>query len=306
MELKKDYKKFVENYLPFEWEIDKSDRYRGQHSFEIGFKRFFYVFKFLKRLQTVNPNPKIIDVGSYPGNMIKLCQHIFRTYPKYLSVGLDLDDHFVSEVKNYNVECLDTEIDPNFPASKETKEWNVDNFDVCLLLDTIEHLVNPTFCLDKINKSLKVGGHILLTTDNISNFLYVIKMILKGESPNVNFILSSMFYIGNHRPHHREFSKKELEFLLKHSGFEVIEHEYFDREQGEFFVENKKLKKRKDLRFKALLVNSIKNFANLIPHFRNHQIILAKKTQNINDIQRMEPTSSKSKWMQYRLKKLGY
>ena len=48
-----------------------------------------------------------------------------------------------------------------------------------------------------------------------------------------------MFYIGNHRPHHREFSKRELEFLLKHSGFEVIEHEYFDREQGEFFVENK-------------------------------------------------------------------
>ena len=78
MELKKDYKKFVENYLPFEWEIDKSDSYRGQHSFEISFKRFFYVFKFLKRLQTVNPNPKIIDVGSYPGNMIKI--FLFKVY----------------------------------------------------------------------------------------------------------------------------------------------------------------------------------------------------------------------------------
>ena len=201
----------MEDYLPFEWEVDKSDiknRYYGQHSFEIGFKRFFYVFKFLKKLKAVNSSPKIIDVGSYPGNMIKLCRHIFTKYPKYLSVGLDLDNYFTKEVKNYGVECLDTEIDPNFPGSKETKKWNVDSFDLCLLLDTIEHLVNPTFCLDKINKSLKVGGHILLTTDNISNFMYVIKMILKGESPNVNFILSSMFYIGNHRPHHREFSKR--------------------------------------------------------------------------------------------------
>ena len=45
MELKKEYVKFVEDYLPFEWEVDKSDiknRYYGQHSFEIGFKRFFW------------------------------------------------------------------------------------------------------------------------------------------------------------------------------------------------------------------------------------------------------------------------
>ena len=43
MEIKKEYIKFVENYIPFEWEIDKSDiknKYYGQHSFEIGFKRF--------------------------------------------------------------------------------------------------------------------------------------------------------------------------------------------------------------------------------------------------------------------------
>ena len=51
--------------------------------------------------------------------------------------------------------------------------------------------------------------------------------------------------------------------------------------------------KKEDLRFKAFWSILSKIFANLIPHFRNHQIILAKKTENINDIQRMEPTSSK-------------
>ena len=49
-------------------------------------------------------------------------------------------------------------------------------------------------------------------------------MIIRGESPNVNFILSSKFYIGNNRPHHREYSKSELKFLLEYSGFEILEH----------------------------------------------------------------------------------
>ena len=41
-------------------------------------------------------------------------------------------------------------------------------------------------------------------------------MILKGNSPNVHPVLSSLFYHGNHRPHNKEFSKNELEFLLNY------------------------------------------------------------------------------------------
>ena len=36
--------------------------------------------------------------------MIKLCRHIFTKYPKYLSVGLDLDNYFTKEVKNKSLE----------------------------------------------------------------------------------------------------------------------------------------------------------------------------------------------------------
>ena len=73
-------------------------------------------------------------------------------------------------------------------------------------------------------------------------------MIIKGESPNVNFILSSKFYIGNNRPHHREYSKSELKFLLEYSGFEILEHEFFDREQGDYHIKNKKIIKKKKIK----------------------------------------------------------
>ncbi len=310
MNTEKEFKSFVENYSPFPWELNPEEIreiFSGQHTFEIGYKRFFHVYKYLKEINKKISNPKIIDVGSFPGNMIKLCKYAFGSYSKYYSLGLDIDTDFISEVSKYNVECLDTEIDPQFPGAKNPKNWNLSNLDVCLLLDTIEHLVNPTYCLDKINNSLKSNGYLLITTDNISNFFYILKMIIRGESPNVNFILSSKFYIGNNRPHHREYSKSELKFLLEYSGFEILEHEFFDREQGDYHIKNKKIiRKRKKLNYKGFISEKIKSLVNVVPHLRNHQVVLARKKSNLEDLNRFQPTHSKEKWLEYRLKTLGY
>jgi 2-polyprenyl-3-methyl-5-hydroxy-6-metoxy-1,4-benzoquinol methylase len=310
MNIKDEYKNFVENYKPFPWEIDKDeirDLYANQNTFEINYKRFFYVFKKLKEIKNIIKNPSILDVGSYPGNMIKMCEYIFNKYSNFVSIGLDLDQTFISEVKKLNVDCINTEIDPEFPHAKEVKEWNLKNFDICLLLDTVEHLVNPVYCFDNANKSLKIGGYLILTTDNITNFSYILKMLLRGESPNIKFILSSFFYIGNHRPHHREFSKDELFFLLEYSGFKILNHEYFNREQGNYFVVKKKLiKKKKSFNLKVSVKNLFNYIFNLVPHFRNHQILVAQKVKNIEENERFQPTASKKQWLEYRLNSLGY
>ncbi len=309
-EIKKEYIKFVLNYKPFTWEVrkkDKRENIKNKHSFEIGFIRFFKVFELLKKLNTRFSKPKIIDVGAFPGNMIKLSKEVFNDYNDYTAVGLDLDKEFVDKVKKYDVKCIDTEIDPNFPDAKNTKAWNLNNFDICYLLDTIEHLVDPIFCLEKINKSLKPGGYLIITTDNITNFFYIFRMITKGDSPNVHPILSSMFFKGNHRPHNKEYSKGELKFLLNHTGFEIERHEYFDRMQGEFSILNNKLKKNNlNLSIKGIIKFLLKKIFYFFPHFNNHQIILAKKIENIDEMTRPGPTSSEEKWMELRQKTIGY
>ena len=184
------------------------------------------------------------------------------------------------------------------------------NFNVCYLLDTIEHLVNPIFCLDQINKSLKIDGYLLITTDNITNFLYIADMLRKGTSPNVHPILSSMVYRGNQRPHHKEFSKEELIFILKRCGFEVIRHEYFDRKQGDYFIDKEKnsIKKHKiKKKLKNILYELIKNTGFLIPHLRNHHIILAKKIKNIDEvIKNRKITHSKKEFLEIRKNTIGY
>ena len=64
------------------------------------------------------------------------------------------------------------------------------------------------------------------------------------------------------------------------------------------------LRKRR-LSFKNILVDSIKNLTNLVPHFRNHQIILAKKLKTSMTLKEWN-NYPKNEWIKYRLKKLGY
>jgi len=241
----KEYEQFVINYKPLKWEIRDYDfrkKMKSKHSFIMSFIRFFKVNNYLDIiLKKENlKNPKIIDVGSFPGNMYFLSKKIFNNIAEYFSIGLDLNEEFQKKMREYNVNCINTEIDPEFIESKEAIDWNLKDFDICYLLDTIEHLVDPIFCLDNINNSLKKNGYLLITTDNITNFLYISNMLRKGKSPNVHPVLSSMIYRGNHRPHHREFSKEELTFILNRCGFEVVKHEFFDRKQGDFYINEKK------------------------------------------------------------------
>lgn len=311
----KEYEQFVINYKPFEWETrdyDFRETMKSKHSFIISYIRFYKVNNYLDFLLNEKKlkNPKIVDVGAFPGNMVFLSKKIFNNISKYYSVGLDLDQKFIEKMKELNVSCINTEIDPRFPDPKEINDWKLNNFDICYLLDTIEHLVDPTYCLDQINKSLKIDGYLLITTDNITNFLYIADMLRKGKSPNVPSILTSMVYRGNHRPHHKEYSKDELIFLLKFCGFEVIRHEYFDRKQGEFFIDEqtKTIKKHKTKRkIKNLLYELIKNTGFLISHLRNHHIILAKKTKSTDAImQDRKFVYSIKEWLEIRNKTIGY
>ena len=308
------YKEFVLNYKPFEWEVEASEfreNFKGKHTFISSFVRFYKVFLYLEKLKEDDlKDPKVLDVGAFPGNMPILSKKIFQSISEYFAIGLDLDKKFIEKMKELNVKCIDTEIDPQFPEPKKITEWNVKDFDICLLLDTIEHLVDPTFCLDQINRSLKNGGYLIITTDNITNFLYIADMLRKGRSPNVPPMLSSMVYRGNHRPHHKEFSKEELEFILDRCGFKIIKHEYFDRKQGDYFIDKKNntIKKHKIKKnLKNIIFELVKNTGFLIPHLRNHHILLAKKIKNIDEIiQNRSTTTSKKEFLEIRKNTLGY
>jgi 2-polyprenyl-3-methyl-5-hydroxy-6-metoxy-1,4-benzoquinol methylase len=90
-------------------------------------------------------------------------------------------------------------------------------FDVVVFSEVVEHLrADPSRALHEINRSLRPGGHLLLTTVNIGSELGVYNLA-HGEAP---YAMANLF--GKHQDRHqREYAPKELQRLVAAHGFET-------------------------------------------------------------------------------------
>ena len=98
-----------------------------------------------------------------------------------------------------------------------------EHFATVLCCELIEHLFeDPMHLMSEVNRILKPGGHLVLTTPNIAA-LRGISAILQGYHPG--------FFHAYIRPaegtgevdarHNREYTPREIHQLLENSGFEV-------------------------------------------------------------------------------------
>ncbi len=127
-------------------------------------------------------------------------------------------------------ETFSCEID-HFDAEKDVFPYPDDHFATVICGELIEHLFeDPMHLMSEVNRILKPGGHLVLTTPNIAA-LRGISGILQGYHPG--------FFHAYIRPaegtgevdarHNREYAPREIHQLLENSGFEVTR-----LETGEF------------------------------------------------------------------------
>jgi len=121
-----------------------------------------------------------------------------------------------------------------FDAEKDIYPYTDASFDTVLCCELIEHLPSdPMHMMSEINRILKPGGHLVLTTPNIGS-LRSVSAILLGYHPS--------FFPAYIRPrvpgeeaearHNREYVPMEIQHLLTDSGFEMVR-----LETGEFLDE---------------------------------------------------------------------
>ena len=121
-----------------------------------------------------------------------------------------------------------------FDAEKDPYPYADGSFDTVLCCELIEHLFeDPMHMMSEINRILKPGGHLVLTTPNIGS-LRSVSAILLGYHP--------AFFPAYIRPrvegeeaearHNREYVPMEVQHLLTDSGFETVR-----LETGEFLDE---------------------------------------------------------------------
>jgi glycosyltransferase involved in cell wall biosynthesis/SAM-dependent methyltransferase len=122
----------------------------------------------------------------------------------------------------------------HFDAERDPFPYADASFDTVLCCELIEHLFgDPMFMMSEINRILKPGGHLLLTTPNLGS-LRAISGILQGYHPS--------FFPAYIRPrkdgeevearHNREYVPMEIQFLFTDAGFEIVR-----LETGEFLDE---------------------------------------------------------------------
>lgn len=111
-----------------------------------------------------------------------------------------------------------------FDAEKDRFPYPDGHFSTVLCCELIEHLISdPMHMMAEINRILRPGGHLVLTTPNISS-LRGLSAILQGYHPG--------FFPAYIRPapngertdprHNREYTPNEIVRLLTDAGFEVV------------------------------------------------------------------------------------
>ncbi len=119
-------------------------------------------------------------------------------------------------------ESFACEID-HFDAEKDVFPYPDGHFATVICGELVEHLFeDPMHLMSQVNRILKPGGHLVLTTPNIAA-LRGISGILQGYHPG--------FFHAYIRPaegtgevdarHNREYAPREIHQLLENSGFEV-------------------------------------------------------------------------------------
>jgi SAM-dependent methyltransferase len=109
-----------------------------------------------------------------------------------------------------------------FNAEKDRYPYPDEHFATVLCCELIEHLSeDPMFLMSEVNRILKPGGHLVLTTPNIAS-LRALAGILGGHHPGffTTYIRPNAYGEIEAR-HNREYAPSEIALLFQAAGFET-------------------------------------------------------------------------------------
>lgn len=231
----KDFYKFVFNrYKPSIYESNelKDARFKKNTYYSyICRTRCFLVYKEI--VSRLAAGSRVIDLGFYPGTLIKELKILLQKNISCYGAGLKVDKNFEAAMQPYVKDCIEIELDPFYEKFNRDIQIPYDNefFDAVIATEILEHLISPLEMISEGARILKRNGLFIITTPNVSHIGAVIKLVM-GRS-NYERLDRSPMYLqdDNWRGHIRYYDKKELKTLFHRAGLEFLSHKYY-RELG--------------------------------------------------------------------------
>jgi SAM-dependent methyltransferase len=206
-------------------------------------------------LQVVARHPghqRILELGAFPFHMTAALALAGR---RVTAVDLDpgrgaaLMDRLGLDVRRCDIE-------------RQSLPFEDAAFDLVLLCETLEHLrVDPQFALSEVNRVLRPGGLVLLTTPNLYAAQNLLRFVLGRGFGDAVAEFSKLRSLG-HMGHVLEYTPREVCRFALEAGFSIRAHRFHDyaRPRG----------RREMLKFLAFKV--------LPARVRSFQVVIAEKT----------------------------
>ena len=141
----------------------------------------------------------------------------------YDMIGLDVCEDYVLEYcKLFQASAVQ--------ANAMALPFANDSFDIVNFCDVLEHLHHPFLGLCEVNRVLKTGGLVILSTNcrcrlsrECANPLILLERLISVYFDGVLGPRDMLRGFGDMEFYHLNFSKREIAELLESSGFEVLE-----------------------------------------------------------------------------------
>ena len=165
--------------------------------------RFLFGSNFIKK-NILHDNAKILDVGCGSGNFFAYINSISK---KISYTGIDSDNSKLSKkkFKNKNFNIIDKDL---------RNTWHLGEYDFVWSSEVIEHLFDDKKFFNKLVKSTKIGGYILITTPNLEGYLSFAKKYKWPIEPSKDEIIGHV-RLG--------YSENDLINLSRENNLELID-----------------------------------------------------------------------------------
>jgi 2-polyprenyl-3-methyl-5-hydroxy-6-metoxy-1,4-benzoquinol methylase len=160
----------------------------------------------IRLIKNPNKNLKILEIGAAYGETL---YYIKNSGVASEVVGVDL---FKDEQHPERYKQLDNFIFGDIQSLNMEKYYNY--FDIILLPDVLEHIIEPLPVLEKVKQMVKQEGEIIISVPNIRHFSAFVKIFIKG---NFEYQDSGIFDFT----HMRFYCKSDLIRLVEKANYKV-------------------------------------------------------------------------------------
>lgn len=191
--------------------------------------RVYWTSVELRRLEsvfkTLRPfiNARVLDVGCGMGDFIL---ELVRKAGLQEVYGLDASESAIQNARRLGLrgEVLD--------LNRETFPFPSRFFDIETAIEVLEHLEDVEHCLSEINRTLKDGGTLIVTTPNLASWHGRVSLLLGYQPFSLDVGFKRHYgsfhnFSGKSAGHIRGFSPPALKDILEYHGF------HLDRVLGE-------------------------------------------------------------------------